>query len=275
MREELIVAAHFVAILIATIIIARIVKFLIEKRLSKKRKQLDSDPTQITFIKHSLNAVIYIVGISFAVYSVPALKALGTTLFAGAGILAIVVGFASQQALGNIVSGIFIIIFRPFRINDRLVIQNFRGIVEDISLRHTVIRDLENKRIIVPNSTIGSEIIINSNYTEDNICKWIDIGISYDSDIDLAKKLITEEVLRHPLHIDPRTPEQIAEGVPEVIVRVILLGASSVDLRAWTWAKDTPSSFILSCDLYENIKKTFDKEGIEIPFPHQTVHLKK
>ena len=265
----------FIAIIIVTVIVAKVFNYLIEKRLERLKNKGEGDSTQFNFLKHIINALIYIVGFSFAVYSVPTLKALGTSMFAGAGILAVVVGFASQQALGNVVSGIFIILFKPFRLNDRLSIQTFRGIVEDISLRHTVIRDLENKRIIIPNSIIGSEIIVNADFKEDNICKWIDVNISYDSDIDLAKSIIADEVLKHPFHIDPRNPQQIADGDPVVPVRVILLGDSSIHLRAWAWAKDTPSSFIMNCDLLESIKKRFDKENVTIPFPQLRIHKNK
>jgi len=71
-------------------------------------------------------------------------------MLAGAGILAVAVGFASQAALSNIISGVFVVIFKPFRVGDRLKINELTGVVEDITLRHTVIRDLENKRIIIP-----------------------------------------------------------------------------------------------------------------------------
>ena len=197
-------------------------------------------------------------------------------MLTGAGILAVVAGIASQHALSNIMSGIFIIIFKPFRVNDRLLIKNtFSGIVEDITLRHTVIRDFENKRIIIPNTVISNEVIVNSNFANEKICKWIDISISYDSDLGIAKNILREEVEKHPLHVDPRTPEEITEGVPEVQVRVIGLGDFSVNLRAWAWAKDAPDGFVLACDLLESIKLRFDREGIEIPFPHRTIVYKE
>ena len=114
-------------------------------------------------------------------------------------------------------------------------------------------------------------MIINSDFTNDEIRRRIDINISFDSDIDLAKKIMQEEVEKHPLHIDGRTPEQIAEGVPEVVVRIIEIGEYAMKVRAWTWAKDAKESFILNCDLLESIKKRFDKEGIKIPYPHHVV----
>jgi len=236
---------------------------------------MHNDPTNYRFLKHLIIALIYVVGFSLAIYIVPSLKALAGSLLAGAGILAVSVGFASQHALSNIISGVFIVIFKPFKINDRLTVRTFSGTVEDITLRHTVIRDFENKRVVIPNAVISDEVIVNSDFAEEKIIKWIDIGISYDSDIDLAKSIIEQEVLNHPSHLDARTPEQIEAGEPEVPVRVLALADSSVMIRAWAWAQDQSSAFRMACDLYESIKKRFDREGVEIPFPHRTVVMKE
>lgn len=236
---------------------------------------MTSDPTNYKFIKHVMLACIYVLGFALAIYSMPNFRALASSLMAGAGIFALAMGFAAQHALGNVVSGVFIVIFKPFRINDRLSLTAHQGVVEDITLRHTVIRNFENRRIIIPNSVISNEIIVNANFGDDMIVKWVDINISYRSDIDTAKKIIIEEVLAHPLHKDPRSPEDLELGVPEVIVRVINLLESSVNLRAWVWGKDAPDAFVLGCDLLESIKKRFDADpNVEIPYPHQTVYLK-
>ncbi|MFT5766023.1 MAG: small conductance mechanosensitive channel [Saprospiraceae bacterium] len=273
-KELLIQTGIFGGIIIATILIAFLVNRFFNRLIKHSAQELKSDPTNYQFLRHVSTALIYIVGFSIAIYSVPNLRTLASSLLAGAGILAVALGFASQHALGNIISGVFIVIFKPFKVNDRLKIRELSGIVEDITLRHTVIRDFENKRIIIPNSLISEEIIVNSDFIEDKICKWIDIGISYDSDIDLAKEIMRKEVMNHPLHVDPRSKEQLEKGDQEVPVRVVLLAESSVNLRAWAWAKDSPDGFVLSCDLYESIKKRFDKEGVEIPFPHRTLVYK-
>ncbi|MCB0760934.1 MAG: mechanosensitive ion channel family protein, partial [Flavobacteriales bacterium] len=215
--------------------------------------------------------LIYIVGISIAIYSMPNLRTLAKSLLAGAGILAVAVGFASQHALSNIISGVFIVIFKPFRINDRISIRSLNGIIEDITLRHVVIRDFENKRIIIPNALISDEIIVNSNFEDESICKWIEIGISYESDIDLAKSIIAQAIEQHPLSIDHRTDEEKEEGMPRVDVRVIGLGEYAVQVKGWAWAANPPDAFEMGCDLFEQIKKEFDKAGIEIPYPHRTI----
>ncbi|MFK8103721.1 MAG: mechanosensitive ion channel family protein [Saprospiraceae bacterium] len=264
----------FIGIILVTIIVASLVNRFFIRLIRRSTEEMNNDPTNYLFFRHGIVGIIYMFGFSIAIYSMPSLRALASSLLAGAGILAVAVGFASQHALSNIISGVFIIIFKPFRVNDRLRVKELTGIVEDITLRHTVIRDFENRRILIPNAVISDEVIINSDFVEDKICKFIDVGISYDSDIDLARKIIQEEVLNHPLRIDSRTPEQIAEGVAPVIVRVLLLGEYSVTMRAWAWAKNSPDSFVMSCDLLESIKKRFDKEGIEIPFPYRSLVFK-
>jgi len=187
----------------------------------------------------------------------------------------VVIGFASQAALSNIVSGIFIVIFKPYRINDIVTVRdNLSGVVEDISLRHTVIRNYENRRIVIPNSVISNEVVINANYEDDKVVRWIDFGISYSADIDLARKVVQEIVEGHANFMDNRTEEEKAIGDPKVRVRVIRLGEYSVDMRAWAWAESAPKAFALGSDCLEQIKKRFDKEGIEIPFPYRNLIMK-
>lgn len=266
----------FTGIFIVTLLIGYTFNRLFRRFIKRSTIIIKNDPTNYHFLRHAITAVIYLVGFSWAVYSVPQLRTVANSLLAGAGILAVAVGFASQHALSNIISGLFIIIFKPFRVNDRLKIRDtLSGVVEDITLRHTVIRDFENRRILIPNAVISDEVIVNSDFGDDLICLWLEIGISYDSDIDLAKKIMQEEGLNHPLHLDNRTPAQLEAGEDIVRVRLLSLDDSAVRLRAWIWAANNADAFAMKCDLLESIKKRFDAEGIEIPFPHRTLVHKK
>jgi small conductance mechanosensitive channel len=266
-------AVIVIGILAATLLVAYLVNWFFKRLIKKSTEEMKNDPTNYQFLRHAVTAIIYLVGIGVAIFYIPNLKALASSLLAGAGILAVAVGFASQHALGNIISGVFIVIFKPFRVNDRVRLRELSGIIEDITLRHTVIRDFENRRIIIPNSLMSEEIIVNSDFGENKICKWIDIGISYDSDVDKAKEIMREEILNHPLHVDVRAEDQMNEDPAPV--RVISLGDSSVNLRGWAWSRDSGDAFLMTCDLLESIKKRFDKEGIEIPFPHRTLVYKQ
>ncbi|MFL9829502.1 mechanosensitive ion channel family protein [Flavobacterium sp. ST-87] len=251
-------------------IVDKILKRLIYRRLERK----DFDSTGLKFLKHLIISIIYILGISFALIQIPQFKIIGHSLLAGAGVLSLIAGLASQQALSNIMSGIFLVIFKPFRINDRITINDFTGIVEDINLRQVVLKDAENNRIIIPNSVISNEIIKNTNMQDTKCCKAIEIGIGYESDIDKALAIMQEEVAKHPLFIDTRTPENIRENSPLVVARVIALADSSVNLKAWAWAKNHSDGFIMYCDLLQSIKKRFDAEKISIPYPQREISIK-
>lgn len=267
---------EFCGILLATIGVAWFFNFIFQRVIKREIKKLAADPTSYQFIRHFLTAIIYLIGIGWALLTLPNMKTVAHTLLAGAGVVTLVAGLASQQALSNITSGLFLVIFKPFRVNDRIRFRDtFTGTVEDITLRHTIIRDLENNRIVVPNSVISSEVLINLHLGDSRVCKIIEVGISYSSDTNLAQKIIREEVEKHPLSLDIRSPEDIKEGVEQVQVRVVGLGASSVNLRTWAWAKDTASGFVLNCDLLKNIKERFDAEGIEIPYSYQNIIIKK
>ncbi len=272
LSSDLLYILVFISIIAATFLLAYLVNRFFRRLIRRSTEIMKNDPTNYLFLRHATVGMIYVAGFATAIYMMPNLRTLASSLLAGAGIAAVSIGFASQHALSNIISGVFIVIFKPFRINDRLQIREMAGFVEDITLRHTVIRDFLNNRIIIPNAIISDEVIVNSNYKEDQkICKWVDVGISYDSDLLKAKSIVRDEILNHPLNVDPRTPQQISEGVELAPVRVIALAESSVNLRGWAWAIDSANAFQLNCDLLESIKLRFDREGIEIPFPHRTI----
>jgi len=258
-----------------TIVVAVTIRNVGNRLVRRLGERGNLDTTSFRFGQHVLTAVIIIVGISLIIFKIPGLKHVATTLFAGAGILAVVVGFASQAALSNIVSGVFIVLFKPYRINDIITIKDtLSGTVEDISLRHTVIRNFENRRIVIPNSVISNEVVVNANLIEDKTCRFVEFGISYNSDIDLARKIVQEECMAHPNFVDARSDEDKTNGLPAVRVKVLRYGESSIDMRAWVWAESPLKAFELGCDVLESIKKRFDKEGVEIPFPYRNLVIK-
>lgn len=264
-----------ILIIILAILVARLLHGLLRRMEKSRLAGGDNDPTQFRFLRNSVSAVVFIVAAGMIMYVIPGGKTLAVSIFAGAGIFAAIVGFASQQAFSNIVSGVFIVIFKPFRVGDIIEIGTaHRGVVEDITLRHTVIRNWENKRVIIPNSAISADTVTNSSIHDPKTCRFVEMGISYESDITTAMRIMREEAEAHPLCIDARTEEQIAEGTPKVVVRLIGFGDSSVNLRAYAWAKTAPEAFELGTELNQKIKERFDREGVEIPYPHRTLVIK-
>ncbi|MBK8582687.1 MAG: mechanosensitive ion channel family protein [Flavobacteriales bacterium] len=269
---------NLLKVIYLSIIIPGTLVFSIGSKLVFDRMQArdGSDATTYKFMRYLAVAMIYFIGIFLASFAFPKLQAFATSALAGAGIMAVVIGFASQEAISNIIGGIFIVLYKPFRIGHVVKLsENLVGEVEDITLRHTVIKNYQNKRIIVPNAMMNKERLVNYDLGEKRTCSWVEVGISYSSSIEKAKELVREECMKHPALLDTRTALAKANGDPVVIVRVISLDDSAVTIRAWTWAKDYPTAFVMKCELLESIKLRFDAEGIEIPFPHRTVYLKR
>lgn len=262
-------------ILIGAIVLTRTIRWLIDKSFVTASEKLNLDKTRYRFFKNAVSLIIWLIAIGAILSLTPRLKALAYTLFAGAGILVAIIGFAAQAAFSNIISGIFIVIFKPFRVGDMIKVGTLEyGIVEDITLRHTVIINFENKRIIVPNSVISAETIVNDNIEDSKVCRYIEIGISYDSDVDLALKIMEEEGAKHPDCIDARTEEQTTAGEHKVNTRLLTFGDFSVNLRAYVWSNDPTKVYQMHSDINRAIKKRFDNEGIEIPFPYRTIVYK-
>lgn len=240
----------------------------------EKRQKGNADRTKFNFLKNSVGIVVYSVAIILIINSIPGLRSLGTALFAGAGVIAAIVGFASQAAFSNIVSGVFIIIFKPFRVGDIVRVNTLMGTVTDITFRHTVIKDFENQRIIIPNSIISNETIVNASIGEESIRRHINLGISYDSNVDEAIAIIKEEIEKHPKFMDNRSEEDIENGVEKVPVKLTAWSDSSINLRAFVWTASTGDAFALQCDILKSIKERFDQVGIEIPYPHRSIVMK-
>jgi len=244
------------------------------KNMTKKNR---IDETSARFSYRIISAIVYTLAIFGIIIQVNPLRQISVTLLASSGVAVLVLGFAAQEAFSNIIAGFFISFFRPFSVGELIILpgQNISGRIEDINLRHTVVRTFENNRIIIPNSTINKSIIENRDITEKKMCSFLLMSISYDSNVDRAKEIMMEEALKHPNLIDIRTTEDIMNNVPQLSVTLVSLGNFSVDLRMGVWSADSASGWVMLSDLRDSIKKRFDQEGIEIPYPYQNVIMKK
>ena len=260
---------------VLTIILATSTDIWFKHSIARKVSHKE-DPTSFKFLRYVSVLLIYFIGILFFLLAFPSMRGVAQTALGGAGVLAIVIGIASQEALANVVGGIFIISFKPFKVGDIVkVTDTMVGTVTDITLRHTVIRNFENKMIVIPNSIINKEKLINYDLGEKKCCERIEIGISYDSNVRLAKRIMQEECENHPLIYDNRSTIEKKGREPLVRTALISLNEYSVTIRAWAWAKNFEDSFQLRIDVLESIKARFEEKGIEIPFPHRTLQWKE
>ncbi|MCB2194017.1 MAG: mechanosensitive ion channel family protein [Deltaproteobacteria bacterium] len=227
------------------------------------------DPTIIAFTRRLKTVLVYLVAIIVYASLVPQLRGLLGTLVAGAGITAVVVGFAAKGTLANLVAGFSLAVYRPIRIGDKVNLEDQYGTVEDITLRHTIVRTWENKRLIIPNEKIDSMSLVNHSIIDPKILNRVEFGISYDTKIDLARRLILEEAQKCP----HRMPAATAPDPP--VVRVISHGDFAIGLRLLMWCPNVDESWSARWWILEMVKKRFDAEGVEIPFPYRTLVYKK
>lgn len=247
------------------------------KRILKKRpvEERRLKQTRVNFLRLLISSLIFILALIQVLLLIPGFKTLSISLIAGAGIAAIVIGFAAQKTLANIVSGLSISLFTPFRLGDRIKAGEDFGDVEEINLRHTVIKTWDNRRVIIPNSIMSEREIINYSIKEEKMLWTVNMGISYDSDIDKAKSIMTKLAKKHPDVIIPEVKDEDGNlEKKEPRVRVTDCGDFAVNLRLYFWVEKPNKAWGTGFDLIEQIKKEFDKQGIEIPFPYRTIVYK-
>ena len=228
-------------------------------------RKIGEDTIYQKFIKNVLSTVIWITGIIFALSWLPQFTDFAGALLAGSGIAALAIGLAAQDSLSNAFNGLFISISKPFEVGDRvrLVNANITGFIEDITIRHTVVRTFTNSRIIIPNSVISRELIENSNFYNQQASSFIDIIITYDSDIEKAREIMARLISGHDDFIDTRA-EETKETTPLVPVFVRNLGLYGVELRASMWTENVSSNFAACSDVRMCIIKEFKEAGIII-----------
>ncbi len=291
-----------ILVAMATVLVARTINNFLIRYYKRASSRLHIDITTFRMFRHMVVAAVYFIGLVIIIFNIPSLRSLSVAMLSGAGLAGIVIGFAAQNTLSNIIAGIALALFQPFRVGDRLTVMNEYGKVTDINLRHTVILTSDNRRLIIPNSVISSEAIYNWTIEDPAIIWSIDVGISYDSDINLAKKIMIEEARKHPKVMPPQTLEYsiIKPGIlksetlanefmnPSVIhtidpdfrergqVKIYLteFGDSALNLRMQVWFKDRSDAYSAGCEIREAIKTRFDNEGIEMPYPYRTIIFK-
>jgi len=218
--------------------------------------------TALVGLQKIITYVIWILAILIALSIIfpPSLPAL-LSLVSGIGFAAIVVGLAAQKVVGNWLSGLLIYFVRPFRLGDALLFRGDYGVVEEIKITHTIIRTWDNRRLVVPNSVFDSEVLINYHLKDPRMIGMVFVDITYESNYDLAKNLMIKIASEHP-NVLPDMPPQ---------VHLLEFGENGLRLRLIFMCKDQPTAFVTAAELRELIKKAFDENGIEIPYPRRYI----
>ena len=242
-----------VCMIIAGIIISRVAAKIIVKTLSAN----NVDPSVYNFIKRFVSAGIKFIFVLLAISMFFDINSIFVAL-GGAGLVA---GLGLQDSVAQFTSGIQILINHPFKSGDFVEVNGVSGSVADIRFMNTVIKTADNKKIIIPNSHITTNHIIN--YSAENT-RRVDLmfSISYTDDIQLAKNVILDVI---------RTNKKILAD-PEPVVFVNSHEASSICLVSKIWCAGT-DYWDVYYSMQENVKIAFDKNGISIPFNQMDVHI--
>ncbi len=270
------ITIYIVIVIFITWIISRIIRFFLVKYINRKSSSQQYSITRLKFVKNSVKFFLGIIAFLVIVFTVPVFASKAALIFSGAGILAAIIGFAAQAAVSNLITGAFIVIFKPFRVGDFIKLDDLRlGIVDDITLRHTVINTFENKRLIIPNSLISTESIFNHTIDDTYVQSFNNIMVGLHADIDKVKEIITEEALKLTYIIDNRTQEEIANNAPQIKIRVKDINENGIYLRAFIWVTDPYEEFRVKSELLEAVHKRFLKEGVDLPVPMRKIMDKK
>jgi small conductance mechanosensitive channel len=216
------------------------------------RVEVELDETVGVMIRRVVSAFIYILGLMLIILQIPQLHSLATVMLASAGLAGLAIGYAAKDSLANFTSGIFIAIFRPFRVGDWVDFRNDYGMIEDLTLRHTIILTKDYKRIIVPNNIMSNEPIINWTIKEPAITWHVDFDLARASDIDKAREIILEEARKHPHVLKDRVIKVLVSDSRYTELNLKL----HIDIPGRAMASDIAS------DIREAVKKRFEAEGI-------------
>lgn len=212
------------------------------------------DRTTVHFATKLVHISVYLLAFLLFAHLVPAIRYFGTALLAGFGIMSVVLALAAQNTLGNLIAGIAILLYRPFKVGDTVQLQTPTGIesgtLESLGLGYTIVRTFDNRRVIVPNTLMAAQATIN--LSDPQMMAIVTIGLDYGADVDIARRILTEIAEAHPL-------------VREIVgCPVAELSSSGVMLSLRAWCDGVGDAAKVRSDLYEQAKARYDEESIGI-----------
>lgn len=246
--------------IVGGLILHQIANFIF-KVLEKKTRSM-----HIRFFKSLVNVVIAILTVYALAQQFEVTKELSTALLQSGTLLIALVTFAAQHALSNVISGFSLSFSRPYSVNDKIkVVQGgsvaAEGIVTDITLRHTIISQYNGESCIVPNSVMDSSVITNTNFT-DNIGNFMEIEITYDSDIRKAIEIMKTICAENPLTMNTMENNVFVKGY----------SMNGIILKTTIWTKTLDESFQACSEIRISLIEEFRKAQINIPYQTLTIY---
>ena len=180
------------------------------------------------------------------------------------GFLSVGIGFGLQNITSNFISGLIVLFERPISVDDRVVVNGIEGDIEEINIRATKVKTLENISIIVPNSDFVSKDVINYSHGDPTFKLIIDVGVAYGSDLDLVLQAL-DEVASESNSVMKRRKHD---------VHLRSFGDSAWNMKLIVWVPNVKNRYTVQNELNQAIVRKFNERGIEIPFPQRDIHIK-
>ncbi len=193
---------------------------------SRDSTRLTVDRTSVTFLQQFAQVVVWLVAIAIFAQTVPQLRTLGTALLAGVSIASVVIGLAAQSTLSNFIAGVSLLLYRPFRVGDRIQVNAptgvETGVVEAVTLGYTVLRTLDRRRVVVPNALIANQVTVNLTHTSKRVLITVPFTVAL-KDFEQARELLLKIADQHP-H---------CESVIDCPVTSLSYDTARLGLRVW------------------------------------------
>ncbi len=233
------------------------------KKLVKK-----SDKIHRRFLGKLFNLIVIVVVLVYILELVDPSMDLRSTFLKGSALVVAIVGFAAQPAISDLICGFLISINKPFEIGDRIIAEGIEpGVVEDITLRHTIIRIYDGLRIIVPNSVLNTKTVINTSKRDERGIH-LTFSVSYDTDLHTAIEAIRDCVAASPYTLPVETNGIMEDSGP---VYFLKYAESALVLETTIWIKKESSSYVAVSDINMRVNDMFKQLGIEIPYNYLNV----
>lgn len=243
-------------VLVAGFVVDQISNILVERAIRKRGGDQHVSKTGKKLTSYIIYPITFVVALT--VFGFPI-----SSLGAAVGLIGLGLSFALKDMIANFISGLFIMINRPFKIGDQIEVGGEAGTVRDIKIRATEIKTYDGRQVIVPNSTLYNGTVIN-NTAYDNRRFEVIVGIGYEEDIEEAKELAIETL----------EEAETVESDPEPQVLVNELGGSSVNLKLRGWTKPSKANMVKSAsEVTQIVKEKYDDAGIDIPYPIRTIYM--
>ncbi len=220
-------------------------------------------------IRFTFNSVFHYTLLLIAILA--ALSTLGirlSSLTVFASVLGVGIGFGMQNIASNFISGLIILFERPIKVGDRVIVDNIIGDVDEINMRATIVKTLDNEHIIIPNSFFLEEKVINRSYSDTRLRLVIPVGVAYESDVEHVEQLLLEAV-----RDISETWTTILKS-PKPSVHFVSFGDSSLDFKLFVWIDNPIHEFQIKSALHFMVLKKFRQHHIEIPFPQRDIHMR-